>query len=80
MQKSSKKFLIFNIDWNGIYPKFGLCNSPRWVLFFKKQVVDPRDVRIFFHMVKAIVRLNNSSSFLDIYQILFVSLIYLLNL
>jgi hypothetical protein len=34
----------------------------------------------FFHMVKAIVRLNNSSSFLDIYQMLFVSLIYLLNL
>jgi hypothetical protein len=44
-------------------------------------VVDLRDARIFFfHMVKAIVRLNKSSPFLDIYQMLFVSLIYLSNL
>ena len=36
--------------------------------------------KLKLHMVKAIVRLNNSSLFLDIYQMLFVSLIYLLNL
>jgi hypothetical protein len=30
-------------------------------------VVDPCDAQIFFHMLKVIVHLNNSSSFLGIY-------------
>ena len=33
-------------------------------------------MRQFFYMVKVIILFNNSSKFLDIYQILFVSLIF----
>jgi hypothetical protein len=68
---------VANLTWHALEKptKFLSASSLDYRL-----VVDPRDARIFFHMLKAIVHLNNSSSFLNIYQMLFVSLIYLLNL